>query len=148
MNTAITSGRKKCHIVVLDDSEFYNMLLTRQLENYTRGIQLEDEVDFTIDSYTSAKECMDRVKDNTSIAFIDYYLGNGITGSDVMRKIRQKSRNCKVIILSQTYSVKTALKTITEGAVEFILKDKLALSRCCFLIDDYVRGRLATPLTR
>ena len=81
------------------------------------------------------------------MAFVDYYLGNGVTGSDVMRRIKQQAQNCKVVILSQTYSVKTALKTITEGAVEFILKDKLALSKCCFLVDDFVKGKL-TALPR
>lgn len=146
MNT--TQKKKKYRIVVVDDSEFYNMLLTRQLENYTMGIQLESDMDFSIESYTSAETCMAKIKDDINIAFVDYYLGNGVTGSDVMRKIKQRSRNCKVIILSQTYSIKTALKTITEGAVEFILKDKLALSKCCFLVDDFVKGKLVAHLPR
>ena len=140
----ILHKRKKYRILILDDSEFYNMLLTRELENHTMGIQLENEMDFIIESYTSAEKCMAKIKDDTSIAFIDYYLGNGITASDVMRKLKQKARNCRIVILSQTYSIRTALKTITEGAAEFVLKDKMALEKCCFMVSDFVKGRLVT----
>lgn len=147
MNAAV-ADKKKYRILVLDDSAFYSGLLTKQLENYTMSIQLENEMDFAIESYTSAEDCMAKIKNDTHMAFVDYYLGNGVTGSDVMKQIKQRSKNCKVIILSQTYSIKTAMKTITEGAVEFILKDKLALSKCCFLVDDFVKGKLTTPLSR
>lgn len=142
------SNKKKYRILVLDDSEFYNMLLTRQLENFTETLKLDHDLEFEIQSYTNVEECLAKMKPDTHIAFVDYYLGKGITGSDVIKKLKQKCRNCKVIIISQNYSIKTALKTITEGAIEFILKDREALSKCCFVLNDFVHGRLAAHLPR
>lgn len=134
--------KKIFRIVVLEDSEFFNDVLTRQLEAYTSQLAMEKNCSFDIQSYTSPVDFMRNLKSDTDIAFVDYYLGNGITGEDVLKKIKQRCRDCKVIIMSQAKNVKTAAIAVNESVMDFIFKDMDALSRSCFLVEDIVIARL------
>lgn len=140
---AMKDERKTFRIVVLEDSEFFNNLLTRQLEQYTSMLAMERNCRFEIQSYTSPADCLRNLKNNTDIAFVDYYLGNGVTGFDVLKKIRQKCWDCKVIIISQAKNLKTKAISVSEGVMDFIFKDVNALPRSCFILEDIVNSRIS-----
>jgi response regulator of citrate/malate metabolism len=125
-------------IVVLEDNEFYNRLLTKQLQNYTSIITAQKNYNFDILSYTSSVDCVTNFKPDTDIAFIDFYLGNSITGLEIIRKIKEIAPACKVIIISQVRNAKTSFQTLAEGALEYIFKDKNALARSCFIVEDII----------
>jgi response regulator of citrate/malate metabolism len=129
---------KNFRIVVLEDNEFYNRLLTKQLQNYTSIITAQKNYNFDILSYTSPVDCVTNFKPDTDIAFIDFYLGNSITGLEIIRKIKEVSPTCKVIIISQVRNAKTSFQTLAEGALEYIFKDKNALARSCFIVEDII----------
>ncbi len=131
--------QKKFKIVVLEDNEFYNRLLTKQLQNYTDIISAQKNYNFEINSYLHAVDCLTNLKEDTDIAFVDFYLDN-ITGLEVIRKIKEKSPDCKIIIISQVHNVKTSQNTISEGALEYIFKDRNALARSCFILEDIINA--------
>lgn len=135
--------KKIFRIVVVEDSEFFNKMLTRQLENFTDVLAMDLGCHFEIQSYTSPGDCLRNLKDDVDIAFVDYYLGNGITGADILTKIKQRCRNCKVVIISQIKNIRTTALTLAQGAVEFIFKDNSALPRACFFVEDLVNSRLS-----
>lgn len=135
--------KKIFRIVILEDSDFFNSLLTRQLEQFTKMLELERNCRFEIQSFTSVADCMRNFKNDTDIAFIDYYLGNGITGFDVLKKIKQRGGDCKVIIMSQAKNIKTKATCVTEGVLEFIFKDTRALPKSCFILEDVVEARMS-----
>jgi len=135
--------KKVFKIIVLEDSEFFNDLLTKQLEQYTASLAMDKNCLFDIQSFTSSNDCLRNLKNDTDIAFVDYYLGNGITGSDVLKKIKEKCWDCKVVIISQVKNVKTTGVAISEGAMDFIFKDINALPKSCFIVEDIVDSRLA-----
>ncbi|MEO6304000.1 MAG: response regulator [Bacteroidia bacterium] len=130
------------NVVVLEDSDFYNNVLTRQLQNYTDIIAFDKNFSFDIQSYTNVNDCLRNLKAETDIAFIDYYLSNSINALDVMKKIQQRCSDCKIIILSQIRNIKTSLQTINEGASDFISKDRFALARCCYILEEVINQRL------
>lgn len=130
---------KKFRIVVLEDNEFYNRLLTKQLQNYTDIIAAQKNYDFEIASYIHAVDCLANLNKDTDIAFVDYYLGD-ITGLEIIKKIKEKSPDCKIIIISQVRNVKTTRSTIAEGALEYIFKDHNALARSCFILEDIINN--------
>lgn len=129
------------NVVVLEDNNFYNNILTRQLQNYTENIALEKHFSFDIQSYTSANDCIRNLKPETDIAFVDYYL-NESNALEVMRKIQKRCDDCKIIIISQIKNIKTSLQTFSEGASDFISKDRNALARCCYILEEIINQRL------
>ncbi len=129
------------NVVVLEDNNFYNNILTRQLQNYTESIALEKHFSFDIQSYTSANDCIRNLKAETDIAFVDYYL-NESNAIEVMRKIQKRCDDCKIIIISQIKNIKTSLQTLSEGASDFISKDRNALARCCYILEEIINQRL------
>ncbi|MBI1288001.1 MAG: response regulator [Flavobacteriales bacterium] len=126
-------------IVVLDDSDFYNRLLTRQLQSYTRAIAQATDFRFDIESYVHADDCIRNLKSDTDIAFLDYYLGNGITAQDVIREIRRNCNKCKVVVVSKTRNAFTEGKSLEQGASAFLYKlDRYTLQKSCFFVDELV----------
>jgi DNA-binding NtrC family response regulator len=135
--------QKIFRIVVVEDSEFFNMVLTKQLENYVEGLALERNCKFEIQSFTSASDCMRNMDEETDIAFVDFYLGNGITAVDILEKFKQKCKDCKVIVISQVRNMKTSIMTLAKGALDFIFKDLNALAKACFLVEELVNQKLS-----
>ena len=132
------SGQKVFRIVILEDSEFFNELLTRQIEHYADILAMEKNCRFEIQSYTSENDFIRNLKNDTDIAFVDYYLGNGITGSDMIKKIRERCWDCKVVIVSQVRNIKTISIPLKDETIDFVFKDNNALPKCCFILEDIV----------
>lgn len=140
-----TSQEQKIfRIIILEDNEVYNTMLTRQLEHYSAVLGMEKNCRFEIQSYTSASDCLRNLKNDTDIAFIDYYL-DGITAADVIKEIKEKCWDCKVIIMSQAINIKNSSISHIEGAIDFIYKDTNALPKSCFILEDIVNSSLLRP---
>lgn len=127
---------------MLEDSSFYNNILTRQLERYTKAIGEDKNVEFQIQGYTSPTDFLRNMKEDIDIAFVDYYLGNGVTGAQILKQVRKIAKNCKVIIISQSESVKASLLTLKEGAKDFIHKDRDALLKSCLIVEEVLNEKL------
>ena len=134
--------KKNFKILVLEDNEFYNSILTMQIQHFTQIFSSENDCKFEIESYTSVNDCMRNLKEDTDIAFLDYYLGYGITATDVSQKIKRTCKNCCVVIISRSKGFISNLKVFREGALEFIQKDAHTFSKICHIIEDVVSGEL------
>ena len=77
-------------IVVLEDSEFYNNILSKKLQNYIKPISQDKEYSFDIQSYTNLNDCLYNLQSDTDIAFVDFYLGDSKNALYVLKKIKQK----------------------------------------------------------
>jgi len=131
--------KRQFKIVVLEDNEFYNTMLTRQLKKFTDELGIERGYDFEIDSYTNAHDCIRNLKSETDIAILDYYLGESMNALEILQKIKEKCSHCKVIIISQFRNIKTYYQTLNQGAYHFIFKDGNALSNSCMVVGDIVK---------
>ena len=129
-------------IVILEDSDFYNKILMRQLQSYTSEIALDKGYNFDIQSYTSVTDCLRNLKPDTDIAIVDFYLGENKNALDVLKIIKKTCPDCQVIIISQAKNIKTYYQTISEGACHFIYKDNEALAKCCFIVEDLINERI------
>lgn len=126
-------------IVVLDDNEFYNNMLTRQLKRFTEDLASERGCSFEINSYTSAYDCLRNLKEETDIAILDYYLGDSMNALKMLEAIKEKCRHCKVIVISQIRNAKTCYQTLDQGAYHFILKDRQAFFNSCSVVENIVK---------
>ncbi len=133
---------KKIRIVVLEDNAFYNKIFSEKLKFYIEGIKLDKNFSFEIESYTHVDDCLTNLKFDTDIAFIDYYLDNGITAPEVIKKIQRQCPECNIIILSQFSSFRNSIVTILDGASEFIQKGMNTISKSCEIAEDIIDKRL------
>lgn len=130
---------KKIKITILDDSEFYNRLLTKQLTNYTDVIAAQKNIFFEISSFINTVDFIANFKSDTDIAFVDFYLGN-TTALEIIDRIKSKSSDCKIIVISQLRNTNTSIQTINKGAFEYIQKDPNALAKSCFIVEDIINS--------
>ncbi len=136
------TNKKIVKIVIIEDNEFFNQLLTTRLKNYIYPIADDQHFELQVNSYTNSKDALLNLPDDTDIVFLDYYLGDSITGIEVMKKIKKACNSCNVIIISQVKSLQTSLVTLLEGASEFILKDKNAITKSCYVAEEMIYKRL------
>lgn len=125
MNTA----QKEINISVLEDSNFYNSIITRQLEIFTSEIKNTKDYKFRIESFLYPEDFIRNLRNPLDIAVVDYYLGNGFTGSQIIKQIKDKKPDCHVIIISQHESLRTSIGPLILGACEFIHKDRNFLDK-------------------
>lgn len=128
-------------IVILEDNDFYNHLLTRQLQSYTDAIAEDKGYAIEIQSYTTAADCIRNLKPDTDVVILDYYLGDS-NGLEVLKSIHEKSPGCKVIVMSQVKNMKTSFETLNAGAVTFIYKDRDALMQSCYVVEEIMNERM------
>jgi CheY-like chemotaxis protein len=136
-------SKRKLKVVVLDDSDFYNRLLTHELESYCKMLSLQFPVSIEIDSFSDMEMFLKRLEKSIDLAFVDFYLSSEMNGDEVTRRILEKNKTCKVVIISQSNSVPTSAKTRKSGATEFIHKDKYAIENACLSLHQYIMNKNA-----
>lgn len=132
---------KSYHIVVLEDNEFYNSMLTKQLDYCAKKYEKSNDYIYDITSFTSSKDCLRNLKPDINVAFLDYYLGDGITAMDVMKELKKKNPDCKIIVFSRLDNEEITNELIANGALEFLVKDKNAFIQSGHILEDIVTGR-------
>ena len=129
-------------IAVVDDSEFYNRILTKQVEDFVKSLGLKNNQMFQVQSFLHAEDFESNLSSKFDIVLLDYFLGNGKTGHVVLERIKEFSPKSRVAIISQVKNIHTNLVSITKGANAFIEKDSQTLSRVCFFIEDVLNNKI------
>ncbi len=99
--------------IVEDDSWFTEFLMYH--------IRLV-ETDATIKQFKSGKQLLASLHEQPSIITLDYNLPDA-NGKDLLKIIKDKSPQTKVIIVSGSNDLKLAVELLKEGAYDYILKD-------------------------
>ncbi len=83
---------------------------------------LEMDPEHKVHIFTSGKECLDNLYLNPSIITLDYSLPD-MTGSEVMKKIKNYNSNIGIIVLSGQKDISVAVDLMQSGAFYYIEKD-------------------------
>lgn len=137
----VDQDRKLVKIVVMEDNEMYNALLTKKLEVYTKSLSWDKDYSFDISSYVSLEDCMRNLQEDVDIIFLDYFLMKNVTALDILGRIKQKCKNCKIFIISRTRDSAIINKAFEEGVDDFIFKGKYGLAHSCYLIKRTLSNR-------
>ena len=129
---------KEFKIMVLEDSEFFNSVLTRTISNYLEILSQEKGFEYDVQSFTTVKDFLRNLKEDTDIVFIDYYLGGGLTAPEVISWMKKICDGCKIIVVSQSNDGSLKQKVYSEGAAEFITKSKESLFRACIVLEEII----------
>lgn len=106
-------------IFVVDDNELY-----ARMSHHHLSLNPDNEVE----KFKSGKECLDALYKNPDLVFLDYSLP-GMSGIEILRKIKETHKEIPVIIVSGQEDVSTAVNLLKEGAYDYIVKDENAKER-------------------
>lgn len=120
-------------IVILEDDDFYNRLLTRFLKLNLEKLACAKGIVITIHSFTSFLDCKRNLSDDVDLVITDYYLSDGYSAPLIIEKLNHRRINCKVVVMSRLQTIETSIIPILDGAIDFVKKNKKALQKCLFL---------------
>ncbi len=136
--------KKTVRILLLEDNPYFNNLLLQELRNCVNGDRFRLDFRFMFHTFTDACELIIRLKsqdfkDNYSIAFIDYYLGNGINGSHIIKMLKEQTAETAIVLLSQSKQVK---EKINPSSYDFFVpKDSSAAALCRLCLEQYLENK-------
>ncbi|HSV89435.1 MAG TPA: response regulator [Bacteroidales bacterium] len=108
-------------IFVVDDDHFFSRALIHTLEGKNF---------LNISSFNSGEECIANLNLKPEIILLDQFFGEGLkTGLEVMRVIREKSPDSKVIFLTAFDSQKLAQDSMSLGAYDYLVKNEATLEK-------------------
>ncbi len=118
-------------IFIVDSNRLYQKLI----------IQYFDIADFSdILTFTNAEDCLRFIDLKPDIIITElYYCGEGMTGIDLLMKIKILSPATKVIFLTASGDMEAAVKAVRLGAVDFITKSEMALDKLRIRINQLVK---------
>ncbi len=136
--------KKTVRILLLEDNPYFNNLLLQELRNCVNGDRFRLNFRFMFHTFTDACDLIIRLKsqdfkDNYSIAYIDYYLGNGINGSHIIKMLKEQSAQTAIVLLSQSKKVK---EKINPSSYDFFVpKDSSAAALCRLCLEQYLENK-------
>jgi DNA-binding response OmpR family regulator len=136
--------KKIINVLVMEDNKYYNDLLSAALRQSIRKIQEKSDYKMVFHTFTDSQKFMKQIKSNDllqndTIAFVDYYLGDGINGSHIIKMLKEQSKEVLVILLSQSRSVGQKQNQIKYDY--FVAKDSSALALCCLYLEQYADNK-------
>ncbi len=141
--------KRNINVLVVEDNVYYNKMLSSTLQQSVLSKKGKWDFKYKLHSFTDAAECITKIKssefsDSDSIAFIDYYLGNGINGTHIIKMLKELPVSTTIVLLSQSKSVREKLY---QGVYDyFVLKDQSAPALCCLCLEQYLDNKFYIPL--
>jgi DNA-binding response OmpR family regulator len=103
-------------IFIVEDEPFFANLINYDLEaNYYDGIKV----------YFTGEDCIDNLHLNPKVVILDHKLP-GLSGLDVLKKIKAFNPDIHVIFLSGSTAMDTQISAFKNGAHDFIIKNENA----------------------
>ncbi|MEZ5174301.1 MAG: response regulator [Bacteroidia bacterium] len=113
----------KRKIFIVDDDEMLSMMLEDHLSK-------SFEYDFTC--FPTGEACLDSLNPEPDMIILDFNLDsveeNAANGLEILQKIKSLNRNILVVMYSSQKQYGKALQTISNGAVEYVMKDENAFA--------------------
>jgi DNA-binding NtrC family response regulator len=121
---------------LLMPSELYNLYVAANNQLYAESLKhsLEMSLDknVKIEAFNSKEECIEKIENESrpDIIILDYEL-NKKTQEDqshTVDRIKEKSPETIVIMMSDEEDMESALKALRYGAFDYVMKDRFAFS--------------------
>ncbi len=101
-------------IFIVEDDDWY-----RELISYTLGLN----PDFEIHAFASGTELLNNLHERPNVVSLDYSLPD-MTGSDVLKKVKEFDPAIEVVVISEQENIKVAIDMLKSGAYDYIVKSK------------------------
>ncbi|MBL0745835.1 response regulator [Chryseolinea lacunae] len=99
--------------VFLVDDDAFNLTLTQQ--------QLLNLGYANVAAFENGTDCLNNLAEKPEVVFLDHTM-EGVTGFDVLKKIRRVNPDIFVVMLSAQENMNTAIDSLKYGAFDYIIK--------------------------
>ena len=103
-------------IFIIEDSVVYKDLIVGYLHSKSYN---------NVKTFNNAEECLKEIDSEPDVIVLDYSF-TGITGLDLMSKVREESPLTSFVFLSGQNDVEIAVKLMRMGADDYIVKNEKA----------------------
>jgi two-component SAPR family response regulator len=138
---------KEVDVLIFEDDHYYNDLLAKQLNDLNQNPKINQNFQVRIRQVFDPEHFLKEAdpvleKDKQTIAFIDYYLGSGITGTELSGKILELNETVKIIILSQSEEVIHRLRNAKprNNMYTSLVKYEHTPEMCCIIVENYLKN--------
>lgn len=142
-----THAKQQVEILIMEDDIFYNNLIAKTIFNLQQKHEIKTRFSFTIKQYTNPDECLQKAKDynfepSITIAFVDYYLGDGINGKHLVNLLLERNKNMKIVLMSQSERIieKTKIPELENSRFVKILKHNYTPDVCSTIVENYINN--------
>jgi len=137
--------KKTINVLIVEDNKYYNNLLSKALQQSIHSIREKGKYKLVLYSFTDSLKCIRKIKShelehNDTIAFVDYYLGDGVNGAHIVKLLKEQNRDVMVILLSQSRAVEKRCNLTQHDY--FVVKDTSALALCRLYLEQYIDNYL------
>lgn len=136
---------KQINILIMEDDAFYNNLLAKKMRDLNQKPEINIHFDLNIKQLFHPDKLLRMVEENNklnsiTIAFVDYYLGYGINGLQLVYLLQEVNKNIRTVLLSQSEKILTKIKVPSAKSHSFIKihKHEYTPDICCAIIENYI----------
>lgn len=107
-------------IFIVEDDMIYREIIKNELavNNF-----------YNVELFSTGQECLDNLHKMPDIALLDFHLEGAINGVQVLRRIKGLGLSTQVIMLSSQDKVEVAVKSLKNGAYDYIIKNDVAMNK-------------------
>jgi CheY-like chemotaxis protein len=141
--------KKTINVLVIEDDEYYNNILSNAILQSVNSLLFKGNHQVVLRSFTDANEYIRKLKSKElecsgTIVFVDYYLGDGIDASHVIKALKEYSSDTMVVLLSQSKEVKEKSSLIPYDY--FVVKDNFAPALCSLYLKQFIENKFSVTL--
>jgi len=131
---------------VVEDNEYYNNMIFNALQQSTHFVQQKMKYQLVMHSFIDLSDCMRKIEshefiDNDVVAFVDYNVGNEISGAQIIRQLKKENSNTLAILLSQSRAIE---ERSTQNNYDFcVIKDTFAPALCRLYLDQFIENKFS-----
>ena len=136
--------KQKINVLVIEDNEYYNNLILNALQQSIHFIQPRMKYQMVMHSFIDSSHCMNQIEshefiENDLIAFVDQYMGNGISGSQIIKQLKNENSNTFAVLLSQSSDIE---ERSAQNNYDFcVIKDTFAPALCRLFLDQFIENK-------
>lgn len=141
--------KQTINVLVIEDNEYYNNMLSNAIKQSVNSLLLKGKHQLVLRSFTDATEYIRKIRSkelecNNTVVFVDYYLGEGINASHIIKMLKELACDTMVVLLSQSKEVKEKSKMIPYDY--FVVKDNFAPALCSLYLQQYIENKFSVTL--
>ena len=136
--------KQKINVLVIEDNEYYNSLILNALRQSIHFVQSKMKYQMVLHSFIDSSHFMKQIEshefiENNVIAFVDQYMGNGISGSQIIKQLKNENSNTFAVLLSQSPDIE---ERSTQNNYDFcVIKDTFAPTLCRLYLDQFIENK-------
>jgi hypothetical protein len=136
--------KQKINVLVIEDNEYYNSLILNALRQSIHFVQSKMKYQMVLHSFIDSSHFMKQIEshefiENNVIAFVDQYMGNGISGSQIIKQLKNENSNTFAVLLSQSPDIE---ERSTQNNYDFcVIKDTFAPALCRLYLDQFIENK-------